>query len=65
MPGKSFALSSINKGQLKDLQNYLNQKMMDAINTVLGSALGDHLIMSHQVDYMPSAIISAEAVEND
>ena len=38
---------------------------MDAINTVLGSALGDHLIMSHQVDYMPSAIISAEAVEND
>ena len=39
--------------------------MMDAINTVLGSALGDHLIMSHQVDYMPSAIISAEAVEND
>ena len=64
MPGENFALSSINKGQLKDLQNYLNQNMMDATNTVAGSVLGDNLI-SHQVDYMPSAIISAEAVEND
>ena len=64
MPGENFALSSINKGQLKDLQNYLNQNMMDATNTVAGSVLGDNLI-SHQVDYMPSAIISAEAVGND
>ena len=64
MPGENFALSSINKGQLKDLQNYLNQNMIDATNAVAGSVLGDNLI-SHQVDYMPSAIISAEAVEND
>ena len=39
--------------------------MIDAIITVDGSALGDNLITSHQVDYMSSALISAEAVEND
>ena len=27
--------------------------------------LGDNLIMSHQIDYMSSAIIPAEAVENN
>ena len=27
--------------------------------------LGDNLIMSHQVDYMSSALIPAEAVENN
>ena len=27
--------------------------------------LGDHLLMSHQVDYMSSALIPAEAVENN
>ena len=65
MPSENFVLSSINKDQPKDLQNYLNQKMIDAIITVDGSTLGDNLITSHQVDYMSSALISAEAVEND
>ena len=27
--------------------------------------LGDNLIMSHQIDYMSSVIIPAEAVENN
>ena len=39
--------------------------MIAAIDTVDGSTLGDNLITSHQVDYMSSALISAEAVEND
>ena len=30
-----------------------------------GSTLGDNLITSHQVDYMSSVLIPAEAVEND
>ena len=54
-----------NKDQLKDLQNYLNQKMIAAISTVDGSTLGDDLIMSHELDYMSSALIPAEAVENE
>ena len=49
MPSKNFALSSINKDQLKDLYNYLNQKMIAAINTAEGSTLGDNQITSHQV----------------
>ena len=65
MPSENFALSSIKKDQPKDLQNYLNQKMIDAINTVDDSTLGDNLITSHRVDYMSSALISAEPVEND
>ena len=40
MLSKNFTLSSINKDQLKDLQNYLNQKMIAAIDTVDGSTLG-------------------------
>ena len=39
--------------------------MIDAINTVDGSTLGDNLITSHRVDYMSSGLISAEPVEND
>ena len=39
MLSKNFTLSSINKDQLKDLQNYLNQKMIAAIDTVDGSTL--------------------------
>ena len=39
--------------------------MITTINTVDGSTLGDNLVASHQVDYMSSALISAEAVEND
>ena len=65
MLSDNFMLSSINKDQLKDLQNYLNQKMIAAIDTVDGSTLGDNLITSHQVDYMSSVLIPVEAVEND
>ena len=39
--------------------------MIAAIDTVDGSTLGDNLIMSYQVDCMSSALIPAEAVEND
>ena len=46
---QNFALPIINKDQLKDLQNYLNQKMIAAIDIVDGSMLGDNLITSHQV----------------
>ena len=65
MLSENFTLSSINKDQLKDLQNYLNQKMIAAIDTVDGSTLRDNLITSHQVDCMSSAFILAEAAEND
>ena len=40
MLSENFALSSINKDQLTDLQNYLNQNMIAAIDTVDGSTLG-------------------------
>ena len=39
--------------------------MIAVINTVDGSTFGDNLITSHQVDYMSSALIPAEDVEND
>ena len=39
--------------------------MITDINTLDGSTLGDSLITSYQVDYMPSVLIPAEAVEND
>ena len=55
----NFALSSNNKDELRDLYNYLNQKVI----TVM---LGDNLIMNHhQVGYMSSVLIPAEAVENN
>ena len=38
---------------------------MIAINTVDSSMLRDNLITSHQVDYMSSVLIPAEAVEID
>ena len=74
-----FAVSSNNKDQIRDLLfidsfiqlrdllllNYLNQKVITDINTLDGSTLGDSLITSYQVDYMPSVLIPAEAVEND
>ena len=46
----NFAISSNNKDQLRDLNNYLNQKVITAINTLYGSTLGDNLIVSHQND---------------
>ena len=54
MPNVNFALSSKNEDQLRDLYNYLDQKVITAINTVDGSTLRDNLIMSHQVDYISS-----------
>ena len=38
--------------------------MIAAIVTVDGSTLRDNLITSHQLDFMSSALIPAEAVEN-
>ena len=39
--------------------------MITAINTLDGSTLRYNLITSHQVDYISSVLIPAEAVEND
>ena len=39
--------------------------MLTAINTYDSSALGKNLTTSHQVDYVSSALIPAEAVENN
>ena len=64
MSNVNFALSSNNKDQLRDLYNHLNQKVATVINNVDGSTLGDNVTTSHQVDYMSSALIPAEAVKN-
>ena len=64
MSNVNFALSSNNKDQLRDLYNQLNQKVTTVINNVDGSALGDNITTSHQVDYMSSVLIPAEAVKN-
>ena len=59
MPSENFALSSINKDQLEDLLNYLNQKMIATINIADGSTLGDNLVTSHQIDHMSSVLIQS------
>ena len=64
MPNLNFVLSCNNKDQLGELYNYLNQKVIITINTFDGSALRDNLITSHQIDYMCSGLIPAEAVKN-
>ena len=51
MSNVNFALSSKNQDQLRDLHNYLNQKVITAINTLDGSTLGNNLMTTHQVDY--------------
>ena len=56
MPNVNFTLSSNNKHQLRDFYNYLNQKVITAINTLYGSKLEDNLITNHQIDYMPSSL---------
>ena len=58
MPNVNFALSSNNKDQLRELYN-------DLIKKLNGSKLADNLIMSQQVDYLSSALIPAEAAENN
>ena len=65
MPNVNFALSSSNKDQIRDLYNYLNQKMITAINTLDSSTLGNNLISSHQLDCMSSGLVPAEAVQKD
>ena len=52
MSNVNFALPIINKDQLRDLQNHLNQKKKTDNNTLDVSTLGDNLIMSNRVDYM-------------
>ena len=64
MSNMNFALSSNNKDQLRDLYNHLNQRVTTAINNIDGSTLGDNITRSHQVDYMSSALIPAETVNN-
>ena len=64
MSNVNFSISSNNKDQLRDLYNYLNQKLITAINNLDGSTLGD-LIMSLIINYMSLALIPAKAVEND
>ena len=59
MSNVNLTLSINNKDQLRDLYNYLNQKLITTINNLDGSLLGDNLITSQQ------ALISADAVEND
>ena len=60
----NFKLSGNNKDQLRDYYNYLNQKVITTSNTLDG-LMWDNVIMSHQVDYLSSVLISAEAVENN
>ena len=59
MSNVNFALSSNSKDQPRGV----NKKLITAINTLDGFTLGDDLIKSHQVDYMSTALIPAEAVE--
>ena len=49
----------------KDQPGDLNQKLITAMNALDGSTLRDNLITSHQVDYMSTELIPAEAVENN
>ena len=64
MQSVNFGLFSNNKDQHRDLYNYLDQEVITATNTLDGSTLEDNLITSHQVDYISSVLLSAEAVEN-
>ena len=61
----NFALSSNNKDQIRDLYNYLNQKVITTRNHLDRTTLADNLIASHQIDYMSSVLIPTEAVENN
>ena len=61
MPNANFMPSSKNK----DWPRVVNQKVITAINNLDGFTLGDNLITSQQVDYISSALVQAEAVENN
>ena len=51
--------------ELRELFNDLNGKLISAINALDGSTLAGKLIKSYQVDYLSSALILAEADDND
>ena len=61
MSNVNFLLSGNSKDQLGDL----NQKLITTTNTLDGSTLGVNLVTSQQVDYMLTALIPAEPVENN
>ena len=64
IPNVNFALSnSNNKDQLRDLYNYLNQKVITAINTYDSSTLGNNLITSHQVILCPPCSFQLELLK--
>ena len=52
------------KDQLRDL-NYLNQKITTTIDTLDGPTFENNLILNHQVDFVSSVVIPAEAVKNN
>ena len=59
MSNMNFTLSINKKNQLRDLNRYLNQKVITAINNLYGSTLVDNLITSQQ------AFTPAKVAEND
>ena len=59
MSNMNFTLSISKKNQLRDLNRYLNQKVITVINNFYGSTLVDNLITSQQ------ALTPAKVVEND
>ena len=61
MSNVNFLLSGNSKDQLWDL----NQKLITTTNNLDGSTLGVNLVTSQQVDYMLTALIPAEPVENN
>ena len=61
----NFGLSGNNMDQRRGFYNDLNQNVITAINTLDGSTLRDNLITNPQIDYVSSALISAETVENN
>ena len=61
MSNVNFLLSGNSKDQLGDL----NQKLITTTNNLDGSTLGVNLVTSQQVDYMLTALIPAEPVENN
>ena len=65
IPSVNVVLSSNSKDQLRGFHNYLNQKVITPINTLDGYTLENNLITIHQVNYMSSALIQAEAGQNN
>ena len=51
IPYVNFALSINNKDQLRDLYNYLNHRLITAINNLDDSTLGDTLIQANKCKF--------------